>query len=174
MQGPRKALLLDPWNVKDRALSLQAGPVARAPEARSPPNPSYLRVIENHGAGCAEGQESSKPWIPTQSSSNPIRAAKHMRHLEHRRHHDAKWSVAETLPRTSAPERNYSYVARATPADTSRSAFPRGRGGAKAPSSADHASWARPRLLAWFSPAPPYPLLATRISSTAVPHVNQA
>lgn len=81
---------------------------ARTLEALSPTNPSYLRVIEHNGAGCAESQESSGPGIPTQSSSNPVRAAKHMRHLQHRRNHDARWSMAELLPRTSAPERNYS------------------------------------------------------------------
>lgn len=71
-------------------------------------NHFFLRVIEHNGAGCAESQESSGPGIPTQSSSNPVRAAKHMRHLQHRRNHDARWSMAELLPRTSAPERNYS------------------------------------------------------------------
>lgn len=58
----------------------------------------FQRVIENNGAGCAESQESSRPVIPTQSLPNPVRAAKLMRNLQHRRNHNVRCSMAEILP----------------------------------------------------------------------------
>lgn len=63
---------------------------------------SYPRVIEHHGAGRAEGQESSGPGVPAQGSPHPVGAAKYVRRLQHGCHHAAGWSEAEYWGRTSA------------------------------------------------------------------------
>lgn len=63
---------------------------------------SHLRVIEHHGTGRAEGQEPSGPGAPAQGTPHTVRAAKHMRRLQHGCHHVAVWSAAETWARTSA------------------------------------------------------------------------
>lgn len=99
------------------------------------------------------------PAIPTQSSSNPVRAAKHVSHLQQRRHHDASWSVAETLPRTSAPERNYSCKPRLLPRMPAGPHFQGSGAGLRRPSPAGHASRSRPRLLVWF-----YPVASARLA----------
>ena len=39
-------------------------------------NNTFLRVIEHHGTGRAEGQKSSGPGAPAQGSPHPVRAAK--------------------------------------------------------------------------------------------------
>lgn len=99
------------------------------------------------------------PAIPTQSSSNPVRAAKRVSHLQQRRHHDASWSVAETLPRTSAPERNYSCKQRLLQRTPAGPHFRGAGAGLRRPSPAGHASRPRPRLLAWF-----YPVASARLA----------
>lgn len=63
---------------------------------------SYLRVIQHHGTGRAEGQKSSGPGAPAQGSPHPVWAAKHVSYLQHRRYHAASWAAAETWARTSA------------------------------------------------------------------------
>lgn len=62
----------------------------------------FLRVIEHHGTGCAEGQKSSGPGVPAQGSPHPVWAAKHVSYLQHGRYHVAGWAAAEAWTRTSA------------------------------------------------------------------------
>lgn len=73
----------------------------KSTRARGPAT-SYHGVIEHHGAGRAKGQKSSGPRAPVQDSPHTVWAAKHVRSLQHGRHHVANWSAAHTETRTSA------------------------------------------------------------------------
>lgn len=106
-----------PRSSHDRTPSLWALE-QRLPPAPSPMRPkstrglaighlAYPRVIEHDRTGRAEGQKSSGPGAPAQRSPHPVRAAKHVRGLQHWRHHVAGWSAPRRSRALPPFERNY-------------------------------------------------------------------